>query len=205
MKKNDFTNLQKYHNEWVAIKEDDGNKVVGIGKTLIQALDEAKQNGVENPILTRVPSDYGAFVLQVIMKFDYLKFPSIPTDAFPDRKWIARPVLPITLKKDGKEIKIQGLVDSGADHNIFDAEVGEALGLDIKKGEKWYFFGSSSQEKQLAYYHDIIIEVGGHEQECYCGFSYDIKHLPYGLLGQNDFFKKFKIIFDYSKERFELK
>jgi len=29
--------------------------------------------------------------------------------------------------------------------------------------------------------------------------------LPYGLLGEDGFFKKLKIIFDYSKEQIELK
>src|SRR3990167_6974898 len=99
------------------------------------------------------------------MKFSYLKFPAQPTEAFPDRKWASRPVLPVTLKNEDKKITIQALIDSG-------------------------------------YYHNIKVEIGGWEYECYCGFSYDINHLPYGLLGQNDFFKKFKIVFDYSKDRF---
>jgi len=137
------------------------------------------------------------------MKFSYLKFPAQPTEAFPDRKWALRPVLPVTLKNEDKKITIQALIDSGADHNIFNAEIGEILGIDVKSGKKLYFWGTSGQ-KQLAYYHDIGIEIGGLEYECYCGFSYDINHLPYGLLGQNDFFKKFKILFDYSKERFEV-
>jgi len=63
MKKNDFTSLQKYHNQWVAIEQNGENKVVGVGKTLAQALDRAKKKGVKNPILTKVPSNYGAFIL----------------------------------------------------------------------------------------------------------------------------------------------
>lgn len=138
------------------------------------------------------------------MKFDYHKYAGEPTEAFPGRKSNLRPVLPVTLVNGEKEISIYALVDSGADYNIFNAEVGEAIGLDVKEGKKLYFWGTSG-EKQLAFFHDVIIKVGGWDYECYCGFSYDIGHLPYGILGQNDFFQKFKIIFDYSKERLEIK
>jgi len=138
------------------------------------------------------------------MKFDYLKFPAEPTEAFPDRKNALRPVLPIVVKNNDKKLNYLVLIDSGADHNIFHAEIGEELGIDIKKGKKLNFWGTSG-EKQVAYYHHILIEVGGWEYKCYCGFSYEIEHLPYGLLGQDDFFKQFRIIFDYSKEQFEIR
>ena len=63
MKINDFTNLKKYHNRWVAIEQDGNNEVIGVGNTLRQALEEAKKKGVKDPILTKVPADYGAFIL----------------------------------------------------------------------------------------------------------------------------------------------
>ena len=64
------------------------------------------------------------------MKFEYLKFPGNPTEPFPNRKFALRPVLPITVKSGGKAIKYGALIDSGADHNVFHAEIGEALGID---------------------------------------------------------------------------
>ncbi len=66
------------------------------------------------------------------------------------------------------------------------------------------FWGTSGQQ-QIAYVHKITIEVGGWDYSCLCGFSEDIDTLPYGLLGQDDFFKQFKVTFDYSKEEFELR
>lgn len=63
MKKNDFTNLKRYHNQWVAVDQNDENKVVGVGKTLSQALNKAEKKGVKNPVLTKVPENYGAFIL----------------------------------------------------------------------------------------------------------------------------------------------
>jgi len=63
MEKNDFTILKQYHDRWVAIEQNEKNKVVGVGDTVIDALKQAKKNGVEKPLLTKVPNDYGTFIL----------------------------------------------------------------------------------------------------------------------------------------------
>jgi hypothetical protein len=63
MEKNDFTILKQYHNRWVAIEQNEENKVVGVGDTLKEALDQAAEKGVKEPIVTRVPSDYGTYIL----------------------------------------------------------------------------------------------------------------------------------------------
>ncbi len=62
-KNNDFTHLNKYHNEWVAIDRSDRNRVVGEGKTAQEALRQARNKKIVSPILTKVPSNYGTFVL----------------------------------------------------------------------------------------------------------------------------------------------
>ena len=43
-----------------------------------------------------------------------------------------RPVIPIKVKNGIKEIGYQVLVDSGADLCLFDAQIGEFLGVDVK-------------------------------------------------------------------------
>ena len=59
----DLTKLLKgYSNEWVALSEDQ-TKVLGRVKSLKEALLQAKKRGCNNPILTRVPRHYGAYVL----------------------------------------------------------------------------------------------------------------------------------------------
>ncbi len=64
MKNNDFTNLKKYHSRWVAIdQKEDENIVVGIGDTLEEALKQSQEKGVKNPMVTRAPANYGAFIL----------------------------------------------------------------------------------------------------------------------------------------------
>ena len=63
MEKNDLTILKKYHDRWVAIEQNKENKVVGVGNTIQEALNQAKENGAINPLVTKVPSDYGTYIL----------------------------------------------------------------------------------------------------------------------------------------------
>ncbi|MEA1872222.1 MAG: hypothetical protein U9M91_02365 [Chloroflexota bacterium] len=138
------------------------------------------------------------------LKFDYRKFPAEPSEAFPRRFSAIRPVIPVTLINDGKRVKYLCIIDSGADLCIFHAEIGEQIGVEVEKGKLLDFYGIYAR-KMKAYFHDIRIGVGGYEFDCYAGFSRDLDQLPYGLLGQQGFFDLFILVFDYSKERVELK
>jgi predicted aspartyl protease len=139
------------------------------------------------------------------MKFPYYKFRCEGVDAFPDRKHILRPIIPIKLKKGNSEVSYLALIDSGADYCIFDAEIGKVIGLDVLDGKLLEFNGVTG-EKEKAYFHKIYISVGGWEKECYCGFSIGLnKTMPYGILGQDGFFDLFKVSMDYCKEEIELK
>lgn len=138
------------------------------------------------------------------LKFAYKKFPQNPNEAFPDHKHAQRPVIPIRVKSNGKEIDYLALIDSGADFCIFHGAIGQYLGIDIKSGKKLEFFGVTGQ-KETAYFHEISINIVGYDKQCYCGFSeFDNSKLPYGILGQRGFFEMFKITMDYRKNRIEL-
>jgi len=63
MKNNNLTSLKKYSNKWVAINAVDENKVVAVGETLRDVINKSKELGVANPVLTKTPSNYGAFIL----------------------------------------------------------------------------------------------------------------------------------------------
>jgi len=144
--------------------------------------------------------------MNVTLKYDYCKFNSKPSGAFPRRFSISRPVVPIQLIKGRDKVKCLAIIDSGADYCVFHASLGEVIGLTIESGKVDNFSGVSGQQQQLtAYFHDIQIEVGGHEFDCWAGFSRDIEHLPYGFLGQLGFFSLFDVVFDFKKERVELK
>lgn len=58
----DWSNIYTtYKGQWVALGNDE-QTVVGFGKTAKEALTRAKQNGMQQPILTRMPDRLIAFV-----------------------------------------------------------------------------------------------------------------------------------------------
>lgn len=82
--------------------------------------------------------------------------------------------------------------------------MGELIGLDVKTGKPLDFWGVTG-EKQKAYFHHIEISIGGDRHKIYCDFVYDFKNLAYGILGQDDFFKLYAVLFDLLKEKVKLK
>ena len=54
--------LKPYSNEWVALSEK-ANKVISSGQDLSQVIKEAHKKGEKHPVVTRVPKDYGNYVL----------------------------------------------------------------------------------------------------------------------------------------------
>ena len=134
-----------------------------------------------------------------------IEFPYLPygtsEKAFPDCRVIKRPVIPIRLNdKNGTLMKYLALLDSGADHCIFHASIGEAMGLHVKKG-KIYEYEGIEGELLLSYVHKIKLYIGSLQVKLYCGFSedFDKQGILYGLLGQQGFFDKFDITFCYQK------
>ena len=54
--------LKKYSNKWVALKPR-SSKVVAVGRSPKVVIEKARRSGVASPVLTRVPKDYGAYIL----------------------------------------------------------------------------------------------------------------------------------------------
>jgi hypothetical protein len=138
------------------------------------------------------------------MKFKYKKLSFNSTSEF-FGKSVLKPIIPIELISDTKRIKYGALIDSGADFCIFEAEVGEYLGFDVKSGLKEPFGGIQDRAGSFCYMHEVKISVGGWEYNTTVGFSYDIAKHGFGILGQKGFFNLFSIKFDYKKEEIELK
>ncbi len=140
------------------------------------------------------------------MKFRYTKFPFNPSPAFPTKISSLRPWLQTRIYDTNKKVCspwFYALVDSGADFCLFQKSIGEFVGLsNITSGKKQELSGLGGSV--VAYFHNIILEVGGYRHKCYAGFVDDSK-LPINLLGQEGFFNLYEIKFDYSKKRFDLK
>ena len=69
------------------------------------------------------------------MKFSYWKFP-LPQKSKFFGSSILRPIIPVQISFGGRSLKYDVLIDSGADFCIFDAEIGEYLGIDIRSGNR---------------------------------------------------------------------
>ncbi len=118
---------------------------------------------------------------------------------------ILKPIIPVKIIVNEKTVRYSALVDSGADFCIFDAEIGEALGLDVKSGEKEIFGGIQGKGGAEAFFHKVGLNIGGWGYNATVGFSYDIAKFGFGVLGQKGFFDIFTIKFDLLKEEIELK
>lgn len=54
--------LKGYSSKWIALKPQT-TKVVAVGNNLKAVIEKARKCGVDSPVLTRVPKDYGTYIL----------------------------------------------------------------------------------------------------------------------------------------------
>lgn len=118
---------------------------------------------------------------------------------------ILKPIIPIKIAASRDYVNYAALIDSGADFCIFDAEVGEYLGIDIRSGIRQIFGGIQELHGAEAFLHPITVNIGGFDYKTTVGFSYDIAKHGFGILGQKGFFDIFIVKFDLIKEEIDLK
>lgn len=54
--------LKGYSSKWVALKPKT-TKVVAVGSSPKIVIEKARKSGIDSPVLTRVPKDYGTYIL----------------------------------------------------------------------------------------------------------------------------------------------
>jgi len=54
--------LNKYSDKWVALKPETTD-VIAVGENLKVVIEKARKSGVDTPVVTRVPKDYGTYIL----------------------------------------------------------------------------------------------------------------------------------------------
>ncbi len=104
--------------------------------------------------------------------------------------------------KNGLEIPVFGLVDSGASDTLLHWEIGAALGIDIESGKKHEYAGVGGIV--TGYRHPIKIRLVDDRREFLIECA--ILKLPSfdGLLGQRGFFDNYKVTFEKYKKTFDL-
>ena len=133
------------------------------------------------------------------MKFPYIKTP--PAD--PRRKWISRPIIPITLFGPKGSVNVDALIDSGADKSLFHIELGKEIGLNCKECRKEIFSGIAGK-KIIAYVCKVQLQIRGIDKkiELLAGFA-DAPGI-FAILGQDGFFDAFKIKFERNHNIIEI-
>lgn len=132
------------------------------------------------------------------MKFKYRKINL--KDPFSGKKYILRPIIPVSLRHRGKSIHYEALIDTGADFCIFPIELANNLGIDIKKHRIIYFSGVGG-EPIKGFITDVVLSIGEID------LSTEIVFSEAGItrvLGQRGFFDHFDVKLSYKNQNIEI-
>lgn len=116
---------------------------------------------------------------------------------------ILRPKIPLKVEYRNKidDISFDCLVDSGADHNLFPAYIGERVGINVKSGVKTNSIGIGGKKIEC-FIHYVKLHNEHFAFDTFVTFSNE-QNFP--LLGREGFFDKFKEIkFDYVGNKIKL-
>lgn len=132
------------------------------------------------------------------MKFKYRKINL--KDPFSKRKYILRPIIPVSLQYKDKSIYYEALIDTGADFCIFPTELASTLGINLNPNRIIYFSGVGGQSLK-GFITNVILRVGE------INLSTKIVFAESGstrVLGQRGFFDHFDVKLSYQKQVIEI-
>ncbi len=123
----------------------------------------------------------------------------------PDGTLRKAPFIPIHVTdRDGKQLVVNGLIDSGADNTVVPKELAELLGLSEKRELETAGIGGKVKVKEAKM---TITVVGAREK-----YSFNVPVLVMQesgsvplLLGRNGFFENFHVTFRQDEEKIMLK
>ena len=157
------------------------------------ALPRKRRKGSENSSLLygRYPSGglLGPSETQVRVPYTI-----VPSDD--DAPNVAVPVLRVQLGIAGAKVPpgifIPTIVDTGATYSLFQAEVGDAIGLDVERGRLEETRVSNGETMQF-FVHQVRVWFGEYHVDLEAGFGEEV---DFPVLGRVGFFDHFKITFD---------
>lgn len=115
------------------------------------------------------------------------------------------PFLRVKLAYGLRQTDVVALIDTGAADCLFDIDVADDLGIDLKDTnvEKDYF--GIDGESVTGYVHRIKLQVQGYSEWIEIDAGFFEHELPYPLLGQSGFFDNYEVRFMRYRGRFEVK
>lgn len=99
-------------------------------------------------------------------------------------------------------IPLVAYVDSGATYSIFHGDVADLLGIDLEKGKKVEVTVGNGA-KIPVFLHKIMVRFLNEQFGAIIGFS-SLLGVEVNLLGQKDFFGRFKICFESKNKYLEI-
>lgn len=131
------------------------------------------------------------------MKFPYRKINL--QNPFSTKKFILRPIITFSIKYKDKSLRFEGLIDSGADFNIFPIEIARKLGISLKDSDHISFSGVGGNII-AGTKAEVLLEIGS------CKIRTKVVFAPVenGILGQYGFFDSGKINFDLKNKFIEI-
>lgn len=132
------------------------------------------------------------------MKFKYRKINL--KDPFSTKKYILRPIIPVSLQYKEKSIHYEALIDTGADFCIFPIELAGILGIEFKKDATIYFSGVGA-EPMKGYIADVLLTIGKEGMSTQVVFA---EICSIRILGQRGFFDQFDVKLSYQKKTIEI-
>jgi hypothetical protein len=133
------------------------------------------------------------------VKFQYTIIPTLD----PTRQWLGRPMLPIVVHGPTQSTAVAALVDSGADHSVFHADIARDIGLVLESGTREVFSGVEGGALP-AWLHRLSIEVVGIEGVCPLVAGFVDSPGVSAILGQDGFFDAHRIKFEKDHNTFEI-
>jgi hypothetical protein len=140
-----------------------------------------------------------------IARFRYISFPLAVDDAHPGGSIAHRPLVFATITAVN-QIPIRHIVmpDSGADACLFPLSLAKSLGLDVLQMPQGATAGLGT-DLNTTYWATVTVDLGdGLVFSTYAGFTQGMDRMGLGLLGQLDFFDRFRVEFDLSKRVFTI-
>lgn len=135
------------------------------------------------------------------MRFPYQRI--IIKDSRKQDHFTYRPLIPVEIARNDKKLLTYALVDSGADISLFGEDLCSRLGITLMSGNKQTLQGVG-KGKVTFYLHRIELKIGDKKIITEVGFSAEMRHIPFAILGQKGFFENFLVAFNYPKKWLEV-
>jgi Aspartyl protease len=131
------------------------------------------------------------------VKYPYKAFPLSHTDPVTKLDYAWRPALTVFISHNGKRsAPLESIVDTGADHSVFDAEIADGLRIPVREGQQLAFSGIGKGTETMGYLHRVTLTVAAQTYNTPIVFAYGLSTT--GILGQIGFFDHFIVTFDWT-------